>query len=107
MKEFPEKILLEDPAINFNLKPTICDIPKRDNLDDPFISCVGYENGLIKIFYLNPTERNIDIIHQSRPHENAILCLKFSPDSSYLVSSTKNEIFIFTYLIFDRILIFL
>ena len=103
MKEFPEKILLEDPAINFNLKPTICDIPKRDNLDDPFISCVGYENGLIKIFYLNPVERNIDIIHQSRPHENAILCLKFSPDSSYLVSSTKNEIFIFLVESFDKI----
>ena len=59
---------------------------------------------MIKIFYfyLNSVERNIEIIHQNRSHENAIIFLQFLPDSRYLVSSTKNEIFIFLIKTFEE-----
>ena len=104
MKSYPEKCLLEDPSVKDNLKPCACDIPKRDSLDDPFISAVGYNNGAFKIFSINPTEKKLNLIYQSRPHEKNILKIKFSPDCSYLCTCTNKELFFFIVEKFDKII---
>ena len=96
MKSFPQKILLEDPSpLNIDIKPTACDMPNKESLDDPFISAVGYNNGLFKIFAVNPGLRKLDVIYQARPHENEIIRIKFSADGAYLCTCTKKEIFLF------------
>ena len=96
MKSFPQKILLEDPSpLNIDIKPTACDMPNKESLDEPFISAVGYNNGLFKIFAVNPGLRKLDVIYQARPHENEIIRIKFSPDGAYLCTCTKKEIFLF------------
>ena len=104
MKSFPQKILLEDPSpLNNEVRPTACDMPNKESLDDPFISAVGYNNGLLKLFAVNPTLRKLDVIHQSRPHENEIIRIKFSADGTYLCTCTKKEIFLFFVEKFDSI----
>jgi WD40 repeat protein len=104
MKSFPQKILLEDPSSSNNsLKPISCDMPNRESLDEPFISAVGYNNGLFKIFSINPGLRKLDAIYQSRPHETEIIRIKFSPDGTYLCTCTKKEIFLFFVEKFDLI----
>ena len=103
MKSFPEKILMEDLTTNDELKPTACDMPNKESLDEPFISAVGYNNGLFKVFSINPAERKLNAIFQSRPHENQIIRLKFSPDGTYLCTCTKKEIFLFFVEKFDQI----
>ena len=96
MKSFPQKILLEDPSpLNNDIKPTACDMPNKESLDDPFISAVGYNNGLFKVFAINPNLRKLDVIYQARPHENEIIRIKFSADGTYLCTCTKKEIFLF------------
>ena len=96
MKSFPQKILLEDPSpLNIDIKPTACDMPNKESLDEPFISAVGYNNGLFKIFAVNPGLRKLDVIYQARPHENEIIRIKFSADGAYLCTCTKKEIFLF------------
>ena len=104
MKSFPEKCLLEDPSGKDNLKPCACDIPKRDSLDDPFISAVGYDNGAFKIFSIDPNAKKLSLIYQSRPHEKNILKIKFSPDCSYLCTCTNKELFFFLVEKFDKII---
>jgi len=104
MKSFPQKILLEDttsPSTSF--RPTSCDMPNKESLDDPFISAVGYDNGLFKIFSINPGLRKLDAIYQSRPHENEIIRIKFSHDGTYLCTCTRKEIFLFFVEKFDLI----
>jgi len=103
MKSFPQKLLFEDPLTSPSLKPSSCDMPNRDNLDEAFISAVGYNNGLFKIFSINPGLRKLDTIYQSRPHENEIIRIKFSPDGTYLCTCTKKEIFLFFVEKFDQI----
>ena len=104
MKSFPEKVLLEDPSpLNNDLKPTACDMPNKESLDDPFISAVGYNNGLVKVFAVNPTLRKLDVTYQARPHENEIIRIKFSNDGTYLCTCTKKEIFLFFVEKFDTI----
>ena len=96
MKSFPQKILLEDPSpLNNDVFPTACDMPDKESLDDPFISAVGYNNGLFKLFAINPGLRKLDVIYQARPHENEIIRIKFSFDGTYLCTCTKKEIFLF------------
>ena len=95
MKSFPEKILLEDITTDDALKPTSCCMPTKESLDEPFISAVGYNNGLFKIFSINPELKKLEAIFQSRPHENEIIRIKFSPDGTYLCTCTKKEIFLF------------
>ena len=104
MKSFPQKILLEDPSpLNNEIIPTACDMPNKESLDDPFISAVGYNNGLFKIFAVNPGLRKLDIIYQARPHENEIVRIKFSFDGTYLCTCTKKEIFLFFVEKYDKI----
>ena len=103
MKSFPQKILFEDLTSNNALKPTSCDMPNKESLEEPFISAVGYNNGLFKIFSINPGLRKLDAIYQSRPHENEIIRIKFSPDKTYLCTCTKKEIFLFFVEKFDLI----
>ena len=104
MKSFPEKLLLEDStSINLNITPTSCDMPNHESIEEPFISAVGYNNGLFKIFSINPTEKKLDLIYQSRPHEDPIIRIKFSADGSYLCTCTKKEIFLFLVEQFDQI----
>ncbi len=104
MKSFPQKILLEDTTSpSTSLRPTSCDMPNKESLDDPFISAVGYDNGLFKIFSINPGLRKLDAIYQSRPHENEIIRIKFSHDGTYLCTCTRKEIFLFFVEKFDLI----
>ena len=104
MKFFPGRILLEDPMNKEGLIPTSCDIPKKDNLDEPFILAVGYNTGLFRICSVNPIQKQLDIIFESRPHEKPITKIMFSPDSSYLCTTTKNEMFFFIVEQFDKII---
>lgn len=104
MKFFPGRILLEDPLSADGLNPTACDIPKKENLDDPFILAVGYNTGLYRICSLNPITKQIDIIFEGRPHEEAITHIMFSPDGSYLCTTTKKEMFIFIIEQYDKII---
>lgn len=104
MKSFPEKLLMEDlTSINLPIKPISCDMPIRENIEEPFISAVGYDNGLFKIFSINPANKRLDLIYQSRPHEDAIIRIKFSSDGSYLCTCTKKEIFLFLVEQYDKI----
>ena len=76
MKSFPQKILFEDSSTNDALRPSACDMPNKESLDEAFISAVGYNNGLFKIFSINPGLRKLDSIYQSRPHEIEIIRIK-------------------------------
>ena len=89
MKSFPQKILLEDPSpLNNEVRPTACDMPNKESLDDPFISAVGYNNGLLKLFAVNPTLKKLDVIHQSRPHENEII--RLAKELHRMICSNEN-----------------
>ena len=105
MKSFPEKLLLEDLLFSegSTIKPTSCDIPKKENLDTPFISAIGYSNGLVKVLTISPVFKKLETIYQSRPHEDAVIRIKFSYDGTYLCTCTKKEIFIFIVENYDKI----
>ena len=103
MKSFPEKLLFENLTSNNTLKLASCDMKNKESLVEPFISAVGYNTGLFKIFSINPGLRKLDAIYQSKTHENEIIRIKFSPDKTYLCTCTKKEIFLFFVEKFDLI----
>lgn len=104
MTFFPGRLLLSDPLEEPTLIPTCCDIPQKDSQDEPLIITVGYNNGMFKIFALNPIQKALDVIFQTKPHEDPITKILFSPDGSYLCTTTKKEIFFFIVEKYDKII---
>ncbi|MCQ2816612.1 MAG: hypothetical protein MJ252_05015 [archaeon] len=103
MKEFPDRLIFQQPFSNKGIFPTCSDIPKRELNDAPYVISVGYSNGLFKIFSLSPVQKRVDLIFQARPHTQPIQIIKFSPDESYFITVTKEEIFFFIVEHFDKI----
>jgi len=92
-KNFNEKIMLYKDDLN--METTACDIYIRESDEDPLIVALGYKSGLFKILEYIAKDNNLQTIAQHKSHEEPIQKILFSPDSAYLITATKTEIFFF------------
>jgi len=98
---FTFKIMLENLP---ELTASSCDLLPRENEDDPFVMVIGYSIGIFRIYQLDNQKHKLEMINQIKAHGEEIIKILFSPDKSYVLSSTNKEIFIFLVVELDKII---